>query len=194
MLWAVRTLVKVRSPAPRPAAAHCVATRLSNTNVFWRHSGEVAARRSQPDISPAAPPTHSILDISIRMYLFVFWQLEPDQIQYIDRKVAAVCRAAGYVVTLVHNSTANLSGTSSFSSIDQIRVDDDWRHHAIISVLTGEYQVSCDAAPRPVTSDLVTRAVFITSASRYTTVDTEIRRAGAHTTSGVARSVARLTS
>ena len=112
-------------PAPCPAAAHCVATRLSNTNVFWRHSGEVAARRSQPDISPAAPLTHSILDISIRMYLFVFWQLEPDQIQYIHRKVAAVCRAAGYVVTLVHNSTANLSGTSSFTSIDQIRVDDD---------------------------------------------------------------------
>ena len=124
------------------------------------------------------------------MYLFVFWQLEPDQIQYIHRKVAAVCRAASYVVTLVHNSTANLSGTSSFTSIDQIRVDD----HAIISVLTGEYQVSCDAAPRPVTSDLVTRAVFITSASRYTTVDTEIRSTGAHTTSGVARSVARLTS
>ena len=128
------------------------------------------------------------------MYLFVFWQLEPDQTQYIDRKVADVCRAAGYVVTLVHNPTANLSGTASFTSIHQIRVNDDCWHHAIISVITSEYQVSCDAAPRLVTSDLVTRAVFITSASRYTTVDTEIRRTGAHTTSGVTRSVARLTS
>ena len=39
-----------KSPIPRarPAAARCVATRLSNTNVFWRHS-ELRQRQGSPN-------------------------------------------------------------------------------------------------------------------------------------------------
>ena len=43
---AVRALVKVRSPAPRPAAAHCVATRLQRILAALR--AEAAARIPNP--------------------------------------------------------------------------------------------------------------------------------------------------
>ena len=54
-----------KSPIPRarPAAARCVATRLSNTNVFWRHS-ELRQRQGFPTRHLSCSSTQSSISAS----------------------------------------------------------------------------------------------------------------------------------